>query len=156
MIYLQKITDISCMHIYFLYLSLNHVNAIINNHCYTAPSFPYHQLSTILLGGCQVALPPFRVVNTLEVSGAVYALHAFQGRLLGAVSRRFFFDFFWGGSLGLLPGNAKKKFSKGEIWPEIEVLVGEIHVFLNFHPAKLGKIPILTNMFQRGRRSTTN
>eukprot|EP00434_Breviolum_minutum_P031478 symbB.v1.2.027839.t1/scaffold2889.1/size67885/2 len=32
----------------------------------------------------EVALPPFRVVNTLEVSGAVYALHGFQGRLLGA------------------------------------------------------------------------
>ena len=27
-IYLQKFTDISCMHIYFLYLSLNHVDAI--------------------------------------------------------------------------------------------------------------------------------
>jgi len=36
----------------------------------------------------EVALPPFRVVNTLEVSGAVYALHAFQGRLLGAVNNR--------------------------------------------------------------------
>ncbi len=48
----------------------------------------------------QVALPPFRVVNTLEVSGAVYALHAFQGRLLGAVSRPFLNVFFLGGGGG--------------------------------------------------------
>ena len=34
----------------------------------------------------QVALPPFRVAKTLEVQGAVYALSAFQGRLLGAVT----------------------------------------------------------------------
>ena len=47
----------------------------------------------------QVALPPFRVVNTLEVSGAVYALHAFQGRLLGAVSRPFLNVFFFGGGM---------------------------------------------------------
>ena len=34
----------------------------------------------------QVALPPFRVAKTLEVQGAVYALSAFEGRLLGAVT----------------------------------------------------------------------
>ena len=37
----------------------------------------------------QVALPPFRVAKTLEVQGAVYALSAFEGRLLGAVTSQF-------------------------------------------------------------------
>ncbi|CAL1172138.1 unnamed protein product [Cladocopium goreaui] len=36
----------------------------------------------------EVALPPFRVAKTLEVQGAVYALSAFEGRLLGAVNNR--------------------------------------------------------------------
>ena len=38
----------------------------------------------------QVALPPFRVAKTLEVQGAVYALSAFEGRLLGAVTSQIF------------------------------------------------------------------
>ena len=36
-----------------------------------------------------MALPPFRVAKTLEVQGAVYALSAFEGRLLGAVTSQF-------------------------------------------------------------------
>ena len=110
----KKFTDISCMHIYFLYLSLYHANAInlittVVIQLHLSKSSTSTHPSRWLPGG-PATLSCGEYLGGFWCSLCPSCLSRAPPRC--SFSAFFFFDFFWGGSLGLLPGNAKKKFSK--------------------------------------------